>query len=125
VLTRQGSEKEEPQGPNNRPEALSRDYMRLMAPKLGLVSAEAFAGRGFGYDQVGGLVTTGVLLDGELHLVALVQRTRTARANAGVVTEDVLAAIITGDEAVAFAVTEPLNGACDSRLFHSCSTLLS
>ena len=92
----------------------------MALPELGLPLAIALPGSGFGYHQVGGLRVTRVLLDGKLHLVALVQRTRTPGADTRVV-DEYIAGLITGDEAVALTVTEPLNGSCDPLLFHSCS----
>jgi hypothetical protein len=78
----------------------------------------------FKYHHVGSLGTTVTGLDGELYLVALVQRTRAPGTDARVVAEYVFT-LFAGDETVALAVTEPLNGTGVSTLFHSCSTLLS
>jgi hypothetical protein len=76
--------------------------------------------------QVHGPRTARVILDVELHLVALIERTWTPSTYAGVVDEDILAPV-TDYEAVALAVTEPLDCALDPflLLFHGCCTLLS
>ena len=64
-------------------------------------------------DDVGCLKTFGALLDGELHLLAFLERAVTVRCDRRVVDEDVRA-IRLGQETVALAPVEPFDCADNS-----------
>src|SRR3990172_5224994 len=74
-------------------------------------SASGEAGSGSDRSDVRRLEALRPLGDVELHLLALRQRTEAFGLDGGVVAEDVLAAVVLGDETEALRVVEPLHGA--------------
>src|SRR5688500_8045003 len=70
-----------------------------------------FAGRSDLLD-VGGARPLGALLHFVLHLVLLLERLESARLDGGEVHEQILAAVVGGDEAEPLGVVEPLYGTC-------------